>query len=408
MIEIIQPCALPAAVVRIQAQDRLNELIRSPKAARRRQIREENIQRDQMSHTLDIQRDYVRWCGIPLGFTAVEAYGVGASPLTFPSAGTLASWHLSTRGVTLGAQLIPTVGTDPAVSFSSNINQSVPARMDIILGGIRGVSTYGLTIDGGLSYFQTGLTATSVNVPAFGQAMTMNSGLYTALNTYAFVVVSMANQTPLARTLAGATGVTDANRPRILPNVLNGYPSIKGNGGTLGGLVDTTSSWASDVCSGTAKDFTWIFVMADDTATPSSAVPFMSFSDNVSAIPLYAFTVRNGTNVYRCQHVTDANASTLREAGTLDVAFHTFVVMQSAGLCFAWVDGVNIVNGLSWGAATLTTCTNVGLFCTNRGNAQAGTNRFQYVEGVTYTNALPTSQWQQVATGYLKGKYNTP
>lgn len=407
LIQICQPSALPAAVVRARLLQRVDDLVRTPRAARRREARESERQREQMAFRDEIQRDYVRWAGIPLGFTAVEAYGVGASPLTFPGSSlTLASWHLANRGITLGATLIPTL-TNPAVNFSGNINQSVPARLDILSGGVRGVATYGLTIDGGLSYFQSGLTATTVNVPSFGQAMTMNAGTY-QVDTYAFVVVSMANQTSLVRTLAGAPGTTDAARPRLNPNVQNGYAAMKGAGGTLGGLVDTSSTWAAEVCSGVQKDFTWCFVMADDTATPSSAVAFVSFADNTLTAPIYSFAVRNGTNTYRCRHTTDSGVQTLREAGALDVAFHVFTVQQSGGgLCSAWVDGVNIVNGLTWGTAVQTTCSNVGLFCTNQGNVQIGADRFQFLEMVTYTNALPTAQRQQVE-GYLKGKYATP
>lgn len=383
----------------------MNELIRSPKAARRRAVREDEKRQDELAFHDEIQKDYVKWAGLPLGFTAVAVYGVGASPLTFASSATLASWHVANKGITLGATLIPTL-SNPAVNFSGNINQSVPARLDILTGGVRGVATYGLTIDGGLSYFQSGVTATSVNVPAFGQAMTMASGTY-QVDTYAFVVVSMDNQTTLVRPLAGAAGTTDAARPRLNPNVQNGYAAMKGAGGTNGALVNTASTWGADVCSGVQKDFTWVFCMADDNATPSSAVPFVSFGDNSSAIPVYQFTVRNATNVYRCWHVTDANATTLREAGSLDTAFHVFSVRQSGGNVSAWVDGANIVNALSWGAATQTTISNVSIFGSNRGGSQAGTNRFQFLEMMTYTSALSTADRQQLE-GYLKGKYATP
>lgn len=406
LVQICQPSALPAAVVRAQLREREREMLQNPRAARRRLAREEERQRERMAFRDEIQRDYVRWAGIPLGFTAVASYGVGPSPLTFPSAATLRSWHMSNRGITLGAQLIPTLA-NPAVSFSGNINQSVPARLDILSNGNRGVATYGLTIDGGASYFQSGVTATTVNVPAFGQAMTMNLGTY-QIDTYAFVVVSMENQTSLPATLEGAPGTTDANRPRLFPNVQNGYAAMRGAGGTNGALVDTVSSWGADVCSGVRKPFTWIMCVATDNATPASALPFMSFADNVNATPVYQLTVRNGTNVFRAWHVTDANVTTIPEGGALDLLFHVMVVQQdAAGLVTVRRDGAAIIGPVTWGAATQTTISNVALFGSNRGNVQAATNRSYFLEENTYTSALALGEVQQLE-GYYKSKYSTP
>lgn len=366
--------------------------------------------REQLEYKNDIQRDYQRWCGTPLGFTATAVYGVGASPLTFSSAADLASWHLSTRGLVIGATLIKSSVPDPNVAFTTDVNQSVPLRMDVLTGGLRGVATYGLTIDGGLSYFQSGVTATTVPVPLFGQSLTMSLGTFTLGTTYTAVAASMANQTPLVRTLVG--GPTDANRPIIRPLAQNGYPCLEGVGGTLGGMLDTTSTWAAEVCNspspGVSKDFTWIFAMAPDSAAPSAARAFFSMADNTSANPLYSFTSRNGTNNYRCWHENDAGTVQLREAGALDTNFHCYSVVQSGGNVSAWVDGTVIVNALTWLPATTTTCSNAALFVNSRGGTgQTSVGRHRFLELVTYRTALSTLMRQQVEV-YLKGKYALP
>src|SRR5262245_55458691 len=113
-----------------------------------------------MARTRDLQIDVEieRLCmGLPALFVPVATFGAGLSPLSLPGAANLQSWHLSQRGVSLGSGLVPSgPGTPPVCSFTANVAQSVPFRQDVLVGGVRGVATYGLTIDGGLSYFQTG------------------------------------------------------------------------------------------------------------------------------------------------------------------------------------------------------------------------------------------------------------
>jgi hypothetical protein len=275
--------------------------------------------------------------------------------------------------------------------------------MDILTTGTRGVATYGLTIDAGLSYFQTGTTGVTVSVPLFGRTIIMDPGTFTSGDQYIGVCKSMANQTTLVRTLNGAA--TDSSKPLVVPNAQNGFPCLTSVGGTSGGMTDTTSSWAADVASGTQRAMTWFIVAAPDSATPSAIRAFFSFGNTGSANPAYYFSTRNGTNNYRAGHIVDSGTATNRDGGALDTDFHVYTIRQDgSGNAQIWDNGVSIAASATWGGATTTTLNCAALFALFRNSAQTNNNAHRFLEMTTYDIALTTDE-RTTSESYYLGKY---
>lgn len=366
---------------------------------------------DMMGYTKWLQRDYAREqlnCGIPPSFAVIPFYNRGVTPLTLPQAGHLQSWHASSLGLTLGTALVPTIGTDPAVNWDSDVALSLSPRLDIIIGGARGVATYGLTLDGGLSYIQTGFTATFVAVPLLGHTLIFNTGLYTAGNQYFCVCKTIANQTPKLRTLNGSA--TDSSKPRIIAKYNNNFPCLRGVAGTSGALLDITSTWAADVASGTNRNFSVLFTGATGSAAPSSVQAFWSIG-NTGAIdpdPAFYFATRNGTNLWRTGRLNDAGASSVRDAGAIDVNPHCFAYTVSANsvtlTLFNSGGSTLLINNLSLGSGA-TTLDAVAIGCLYLNSGQVNTMQFSFLEMTTYDVALTGTDLLENAA-YFTGKYS--
>jgi hypothetical protein len=379
--------------------------MRRRERSRRARLFEHQLELLAYAELLQRERDRVRQAmGQPLQFVAVSQYGRGVTPLSLPGNASLESWHDSSLGLQLAAQLIPTGVTPPGVTFDADVDQSLAFRQDTLTTGPRGTATYGLTLDGGLSYFQTGVTAFNVPVPLLGRTLIMNTGTFTAGDTYVAVCKKLVNQTPKVRTMFGAA--TDSAKPAIVPDSLNGFPALVGKGGTTGGMTDTTSSWALDLCSGATRDFTVFTVAKADSATPSAVRAFWSFGAVAAANPAYLFGVRNGTNLWRANRINDAGTSSTRDAGALDVAAHQWTFQMQSNNVSLWKDGALIINALSLGSGA-TTLNCAAFFCLFRNSAQANAMQASLYQNLSYSAALTTSQRTSIQQ-YQKLRYGTP
>ena len=350
----------------------------------------------------------------PPSFAPVPMYGAGVSPLTLPNAAFLQSWHASSLGLTMGSGLVQTVPTDPGMSWDAEVTQNLAPRVDITLGGLRGVATYGITLDGGLSYFQTGTTATLVPVPLMGRTLIMTPGLYTIGTQYNCVCKTVSNQTPKTRTLNGA--VTDSSKPRVIARLKNGYPGLVGGAGTTGGLIDLTSAWAADLVGAggfTAASFAYFWVGATAAPVPSGIQCFWSIG-NTGAIdpdPAYYLGVRNGSGVFRANRINDANTQSTRESvatATASIALYTFLL--DSNNVTVRVNGTTIVNALSLGSGA-TTCDAMAFGCLLRSGLQTNAMAFTFMEAATYSTGS-AANWTAGnlgdVEGYFLGKYALP
>src|SRR5882724_490176 len=248
----------------------LLEISGTGKSRRRRaeEFRRENERlRDMLAYKDELQRDWDRqrlYAWLPAQFIPIAMFGQGVTPLTLPGSATIRTWHVSTRGLQLTSSLLGSgSGTPPVCNYDAAINESIPLRMDCLVGGARGdgISKVGFTIDGGFSYFQQSFTATFVSVPNIGRTLTMGTGTFVAGQQWVSPIATCLNQAPVAATLSGPA--TDSSKPVLDPLILNGFPGIRR---TNGPLTDTTSTWAADVASGTNKSFTWMVAYRLTTA----------------------------------------------------------------------------------------------------------------------------------------------
>jgi hypothetical protein len=379
-------------------------------AARARAARDVERFRDLLGYTWFLQRDYDRermHAGLPPVFSVIPFYSRGVTPLTLPQAAHLQSWHASSLGLTLGTALVPTIGTDPAVNWDSDVALNLAPRVDIPIGGVRGVATYGVTLDGGSSYIQTGFTATFVSVPLLAHTLIFNTGVFTAGNQYFCVAKTMANQTPKLRTLNGAA--TDSSKPRAIARYLNGFPCLRGVAGTSGAMLDNTSTWAADVASGTNRNFSVLAVMATGSAAPSSVQALWSFG-NTGAIdpdPAFYLATRNGTNLYRGGRLNDAGTSSVRDAGAIDTTPHLFTFLINANNLTLQLSGAGgtttLVSNLSLGSGA-TTLDAVAIGCLYLNSGQVNANLFSFVEMTSYDVTLGGTDLTE-NQAYYTGKY---
>jgi len=340
--------------------------------------------------------------GLPLHFQAVSQLGGGVTPLTLPGSADLQSWHDASLGLKLNAQLIGSGVTPPGVTFDADVDQSLAFRMDCTGSGARGVATYGLTLDGGLSYFQTGTTAFNVAVPLLGRTLVMNTGIYTILDQWITPCKQMANQTPKTRTLFG--NGTDTNKPRIIPTNINGYPSLLGVGGTSSAMTDTTSAWAADVASGNARTWSAFLVVKAPSAAPSSVNAFFSFGDNTDADPAFLLGVRNGTNLWRTNRINDAGTSSTRDAGALDTNWNQFTWQQDGNNTTLRKNGSVLINNLSLGSGQ-TTLSSVALFALMRAGAVTNVMAGNFTQMMTYSSAFMTGSTMLAIENWQRGRY---
>ena len=392
----------------------------SAKRRRSRDSREAELHRrqrerltEQMQYSEEMQRDHNRMrysMGLPVQFNAVSQYGKGLTPLLLPDAANLQSWHVSTLGMTQAQTLLPP-GASPSISWSTDLQQAIPFQCTTS-AGVRGVATYALSIDGGATTFQSGLTATTISVPLLGNTLTFASGTYIA-GAYLGLVKQLTNQAinnPAATLLGRAT---DSSKPVLTPNAQNGFQGIFNTSGNA--MYDATSGWAASVASdptGAGVNFQWFIVGSIDSAAPSAVRALMCMAQKASATPVYFLGALNGTNVYRMQRTNDAGTNALQSAGALTTAFKLYTVQVSKSALqnvTLWVNKTKVINNLAFGTGPIT-LDNVGLFGETRGTSDGGAsnaNRATVLELTTYNTVSSAADTDSIQN-YFIGKYNLP
>ncbi len=314
-----------------------------------------------------------------------------ANPLTLPGSASLESWHRADRGLTLSATLKRSPVTAPAdiTITSGSREQSIGLVFKITGTGGLGVSTYEAYLDGGVIPFQTGTTAASVLLVAVGLTLSLPALTYTVGDSYEGVVESWANLTPKSRLLS-SVGLVSA-KPTVLWRALNNNAVIRSPGGAGGFLENVGGDWASNLGSGTNKDFSVFLLCKTETAAPTSVRAWFAMGNTLDADTDWDIGIRNGTNNYVSTKVDDAGTGKTPNAGALDSNYHVVAVLARGATVDVRVDGATIMSGAAQNVG-LSTFDTVCFFARHRGGV-GGTNAMigSIGEAVTYNIALTAS-----------------
>lgn len=321
--------------------------------------------------------------------------GSGVNPLLFPSAAFLESWHKADAGITLGTTLEAHGTTPPVFTISGNLSQPIGLYLDCPVGGARGTATYRASLDGGVSFFQSGTTAASVPLTLLGITIAMSSSTFNTDNTWNGKLASWTNQTPATRTLLG--NVVDGQKPAILWQAKNNLPAIYANG-SYGEMKDVTSNWAANVVSGNDSDFS-IFVVAKIFTTSGSFRQLISFNNSADPDSCWGMGTSGASN-WAAFKQDDSGASQFALHAGIDTNWHVHEIIHHGTTVDWMIDGTALFTGSAQNVG-VTTLDSVFFFS---GGSFGGASDAAIGEALLYNAALSSTD-RADPRAYLRNRW---
>jgi lysophospholipase L1-like esterase len=331
---------------------------------------------------------------------ALDALAFSPDPTTLAGSANLAIWLTPYRGITLSGNSLQVslAGGGGVITFTGNLAQSLPIIGIVMSTGALGVATIAWSIDGGISYGPTLVTAATM---VLGSGITANlaAGTYNIGCTYYPTVSQWVDQ----KNGFVFSQATPAKQPSLV-RTANGL-ALKGDG-TGVCLVSSTAGVGSFMGAANAP-FT-VFVAMRVGGCPNNVNGIFSTGQSAAATAFWNFYVDAGNGgTTGAFHTFSAAGIVTPALSALPGTVQNLETWQTGTVASFRSNGTLLVNATAQGLNTAASIDRAVLFGTISNGTPANFGDHYISEVVAY-NANVDAVAGAAINGYLASKWTDP